>query len=272
MFCGGSSKNDRTDFHLEEGEELFYQIKGDMVLRVMEKEKVKDIVIREGEMFLLPPRIPHSPQRVADSIGLVIERERKPNETDGLRWYIPGTNQVLWEKFFHCFNLGTQLKPVIEECYASKAYRTKRANQEDGSVLKKDQVPINLDTSTELPPPIHFASWVAGAFESEDVLAPAKVSSASTKRLFQGQDFVVDVMVGAAHWDCSDLDGEQTVTNKTETYLYQMRGSTCLMVGGTQDVRLGESDMCVLPEGESFKAEGGAGALLLVLRWVEVQV
>lgn len=84
MIVGGP--NTRKDFHIEEGEEFFYQLKGDMRLDVMERGQKKGIHIREGHCFVLPPRVPHSPQRFADTIGLVIERERQEDEMDGLRW------------------------------------------------------------------------------------------------------------------------------------------------------------------------------------------
>ncbi|XP_030045364.1 3-hydroxyanthranilate 3,4-dioxygenase-like [Microcaecilia unicolor] len=83
MFVGGP--NQRKDYHIEEGEELFFQVKGDICLKIIQHDKHRDIYIREGEMFLLPARIPHSPQRFADTVGLVFERERLKTETDGLR-------------------------------------------------------------------------------------------------------------------------------------------------------------------------------------------
>ena len=72
MVVGGPNR--RKDFHIEEGEEFFYQVEGDITLRVMEDGKPIDIPIREGEIFLLPPRVPHSPQRGENTVGLVIER------------------------------------------------------------------------------------------------------------------------------------------------------------------------------------------------------
>lgn len=73
-----------------QGEELFYQLKGDMILKVREQNRFKDIHIREGEIFLLPGKIPHSPQRFSDTIGLVIERRRlKDVEYDCLRLVEP---------------------------------------------------------------------------------------------------------------------------------------------------------------------------------------
>src|SRR4051812_32922610 len=75
--------NSRTDFHINEGEEFFYQVEGNIVLKVMEKGKLVDVEIREGDIFLLPPRVPHSPQRPAGTVGLVLERKRLSGELDG---------------------------------------------------------------------------------------------------------------------------------------------------------------------------------------------
>ncbi|KAG7255005.1 hypothetical protein CRUP_006079 [Coryphaenoides rupestris] len=113
MFVGGP--NTRKDYHIEEGEEIFYQLKGDMCLKVVENGKHKDVHIKEGEMFLLPARIPHSPQREANTVGLVVERRRLLTETDCLRYYVEDSTELLFEKWFYCENLGTQLVPVIKE-------------------------------------------------------------------------------------------------------------------------------------------------------------
>ena len=124
IFVGGP--NDREDFHIEEGEELFYQIKGDMCVKIVENGKHKDIIIKQGEFFLLPAKVPHSPQRTANSVGLVIERRRLPNELDGVRWFIPNTVDPLYQKWFHCKDLGTELVPLIKEYFASNEYKTKQ--------------------------------------------------------------------------------------------------------------------------------------------------
>ena len=123
MIVGGP--NQRDDYHIEKGEELFFQLQGNMDLDIMDNNKFKRIRISQGEMFVLPPCIPHSPQRYANSIGLVFERVRYKEEYDALRWYIPNSNNILYEEIFTCTDLGTQLKPIIERYQQSTEYSTK---------------------------------------------------------------------------------------------------------------------------------------------------
>lgn len=117
MVVGGP--NARTDFHINESEELFYMVEGYMVLRVEEDGAVRDIPIREGEIFLLPANVPHSPQRGADSIGIVIERTRREGELDGVRWYCDACHNVLYEEFFALHDIVAQLRAVLEKYAAS---------------------------------------------------------------------------------------------------------------------------------------------------------
>lgn len=125
MVVGGP--NQRTDYHWDEGPEFFYQVEGEMVLRVQEDGRTRDIPIRAGEVFYLPPRIPHSPQRMPDSIGLVVERKRLPHELDGLLWYCERCNTKLYEEFFNLVNVETDFPPVFERFYRSVENRTCRA-------------------------------------------------------------------------------------------------------------------------------------------------
>ena len=122
MIVGGP--NARTDYHHDEGPEWFYQLEGEMVLRIQEDGAPRDIPIRAGEMFLLPPKVPHSPQRMPDSVGLVVERKRLAHERDGLMWYCPRCNRKLYEEYFHLRDIETDLPPVFERFYASSAHRT----------------------------------------------------------------------------------------------------------------------------------------------------
>ena len=128
MVVGGP--NARTDFHWDEGPEWFYQLEGEMVLRIQEHPdggagKVRDIPIRAGEIFLLPPRVPHSPQRpVAGSVGLVIERRRLAGELDGLLWYCESCNLKLYEEFFQLVDIEKDFPAVFERFYRSREART----------------------------------------------------------------------------------------------------------------------------------------------------
>ena len=111
MVVGGP--NTRKDYHIDEGEEFFYQLEGGMVLRIMKDGKPKDIEINQDEIFLLPPRIPHSPQRFENTIGLVIERKRRESELDGFQWYCDDCNELLYEKYFILKDIVTQLPPIF---------------------------------------------------------------------------------------------------------------------------------------------------------------
>jgi 3-hydroxyanthranilate 3,4-dioxygenase len=116
--------NSRTDYHHDEGPELFYQIEGDMLLKTVQDGKLVDVPIREGEIFLLPPRVPHSPQRFADTVGIVVERRRAPGELDGFMWFCPNCGAKLREEFLHVSDIVTDLPPVFERFYASENART----------------------------------------------------------------------------------------------------------------------------------------------------
>lgn len=122
MAIGGP--NNRKDYHDDPGEEFFYQLKGDMVLKVMENGTPRDIPIREGEVFLLPAHIHHSPQRVADTVGLVIERKRAANEQDGFLWYCEKCHTKLHEKYLPLKDIEKDLPVLFEQYWASTEHRT----------------------------------------------------------------------------------------------------------------------------------------------------
>jgi 3-hydroxyanthranilate 3,4-dioxygenase len=128
MAVGGP--NARRDFHVDPAEEFFHQIEGDMVLRVVKDGRINDVPIRAGEILLLPPRVPHSPQRPANSVGLVIERHRRSGELDGLQWYCEQCSNLLYEEFFALTDIETQFPPVFDRFYANADHRRcKRCGQ-----------------------------------------------------------------------------------------------------------------------------------------------
>ena len=116
--------NARTDYHVEEGPEFFYQLEGEMVLKIQENGTARDIPIKTGEMFYLPARVPHSPQRSAGGVGLVIERKRLSHEQDGLLWFCERCNHKLYEEFFPLENIERQFPAVFDRFYRSIEHRT----------------------------------------------------------------------------------------------------------------------------------------------------
>jgi 3-hydroxyanthranilate 3,4-dioxygenase len=123
MIVGGP--NARKDYHYNETEELFYQLEGDITVRIQEDGKPVDIDIKEGEMFLLPANTPHSPMRPANTVGLVIERVRKETEhKDGLMWFCDKCNTKLHESYFKLDNIEKDFIPRFKEYYGSEKMRT----------------------------------------------------------------------------------------------------------------------------------------------------
>ena len=130
MTVGGP--NARTDFHVNQSEEFFYQLEGQMVLKIMDNGKINDVPIKAGDIFLLPPNTPHSPQREAGSIGLVIERRRREGEMDGLQWYCEKCHSKLYEEFFKLTNIETQFPEVFERYYNSQHVNCKSCHHANG--------------------------------------------------------------------------------------------------------------------------------------------
>nr|ADO28268.1 3-hydroxyanthranilate 34-dioxygenase [Ictalurus furcatus] len=221
MFVGGP--NIRKDYHIEEGEELFYQIRGDMVLKVIENGKHKDVHIREGEMFLPPARIPHSPQRQANTVGLVVERRRLHSETDCLRYYVDNSTDILFERWFYCENLGTQLVPVIQEFMASKQHKTGKPDPAE---------PIK-------PPPYLLNTMnVMTPFCFKDLVEKQKPALVSRRPLDMfGTQFETEVMLFGP--------GEsETSKRASDGWIWQLEGSSSVSMNG-QDYNLSVGD-CLL--------------------------
>jgi 3-hydroxyanthranilate 3,4-dioxygenase len=122
MVVGGP--NSRKDYHFDEGEEFFFQLEGDLLVKIQEDGKSVDVPVREGEIFLLPPRVPHNPIRAAETVGLVIERRRRAGELDGLLWFCENCNAKLFEEYFVLTDIMTQFQGVFEKFYGDANLRT----------------------------------------------------------------------------------------------------------------------------------------------------
>lgn len=122
MVVGGP--NARDDYHIDEGPEFFYQLEGKMLLRTMQSGGRVDISIGEGDVLLLPPRVPHSPQRFADTVGLVVERKRLDQEFDGFIWYCDNCDEKLYEEYLDINDIVGQLPPIFDRFYSSAENRT----------------------------------------------------------------------------------------------------------------------------------------------------
>ncbi|HEX5649645.1 MAG TPA: 3-hydroxyanthranilate 3,4-dioxygenase [Steroidobacteraceae bacterium] len=132
MVVGGP--NARQDFHDDPGDEFFHQLEGDMLLRTMQDGRQVDVPIREGEVLLLPAHVPHSPQRYAGTVGLVVERKRRPGEVDGFLWFCERCGHPLYSEYLQVTDIEAQLPPVFERFWSDPAHTVCR---QCGSVLHR---------------------------------------------------------------------------------------------------------------------------------------
>lgn len=122
MVVGGP--NARKDYHYNESEEFFYQLEGNVKIKIQENGKAVEIELNEGDIFLLPPKMPHNPIRYKDTIGLVMERKRRYGEKDGLLWFCDNCNNKLYEEYFELNDITTQFQSVFKVFYGSLEHKT----------------------------------------------------------------------------------------------------------------------------------------------------
>jgi 3-hydroxyanthranilate 3,4-dioxygenase len=123
MIVGGP--NARKDYHYNETEELFYQLEGNITVKIQNNGKAEDIHLGPGDMFLCPPKVPHSPCRTEGSIGLVIERVREgKGYKDGLLWFCENCNNKLHETYFELHNIEKDFIPRFKDYYSNENLRT----------------------------------------------------------------------------------------------------------------------------------------------------
>jgi 3-hydroxyanthranilate 3,4-dioxygenase len=121
MVVGGP--NSRKDYHYNETEEFYYQLEGDIVVKIVDEGKFRDIHVKEGDIFLLPSRTPHSPRRGPNAIGLVMEVYRK-GQKDGFQWYCENCGNKLHEEKIDVNDIVKDLPIVMENFYSDTKART----------------------------------------------------------------------------------------------------------------------------------------------------
>lgn len=118
--------NARNDFHQTDSEEFFLQLKGDIVVRIIENGKIRDVPVREGETFWIPGGVPHSPTRPPNTLGMVIEMRRPPGELEHLQFYCEKCHALVYDKCFDCADIVEHFRQAMEDFWADPQLSTCR--------------------------------------------------------------------------------------------------------------------------------------------------
>ncbi|MGH7825451.1 MAG: 3-hydroxyanthranilate 3,4-dioxygenase [Candidatus Binatia bacterium] len=117
--------NTRLDFHIEPGDEFFYQVEGDMELHLKPPGERRQVVtIKEGEIFVCPGGLPHSPRRFENTWGLVIERERRAGEREEFSWFCERCDELVLSRAMDQGNIPAQVQRAYQEFNANQEVRT----------------------------------------------------------------------------------------------------------------------------------------------------
>jgi len=242
MFVGGP--NIRSDFHMEEGSEFFYQLKGTLNLGTVQQGSAKFLQINAGEVFLLPSRIPHSPRRSENSLGLVIERRRDPSEKDCLRWYVDDANckEILWERYFHCGKLERDLVPIVGEFQKSIEFETRIP----GENVVRSNPPLDQDFLSKVPDPFSLPKWI----ENHRV------------QLNQGESIPLFPDHPDKEFNILIIGGPSTQTKEFEyeTWLYQLEGDVSVKTDN-QTIELKSQDCLLIESGKPYLVERSKGSI-----------
>jgi len=251
MFVGGP--NTREDFHIEEGSEFFFQMRGNMFLPTIQNGRKRVVEIKEGHVFLLPSRVPHSPQRPeTGSLGLVIERERVQGESDALRYYSDFNlcKQVLWERHFRCTDLGKDLGPVVQSWKNSEEFTTRVPTA--ASVPSNPLVVSREDI--ELPDPFHLGDFVRAHEvelqqpDSKVVLFPDHVD----------KEFSISLCGPTTSLNRSSTPG-------LETFIYQVEGSCEIHLDNDQSITVTRDACFVIGAGMTYRCTRDTGSVSMVV-------
>jgi len=240
MWVGGP--NTRKDFHLEEGSEFFYQLRGDIEVVTVQRGERVAVPIRQGQVWCLPSRVPHSPQRPQEgSFGLVVERERAKDEMDGLIFFTDfeaSSPLVHWEQFFYCEDLGKDLPPVIGKY---RQFLTSEEGQQMAPQAPEAEEgrPVKQDRVTEIPAPFYLEDFIRD--NERELAAGAQLPLFGQSH--PDHEFRIFICGGPAEQAGNTWAGD--------TWIYQVRGSAELTVDGAT-VPLAEGCCCIVQPNVSF--------------------
>ncbi len=137
--------NRRNDFHTDPGDELFQQLRGTIRVDTRDPDgTITEHLVHEGELFVVPGGVPHSPRRPADTWGLVIERERRPGEIDAIAWYCPRCGAELFRRTFSLRDIETEVAAILRAFDAepeNRVCRTCGHHLEPAAEITLDQPP-----------------------------------------------------------------------------------------------------------------------------------
>ncbi len=179
IFVSGGP-NTRNDYHVNPTEELFYQLKGDIAVRLrpLDGSKPYDQIIREGELFLLPRWVPHRPQRPKGTVGLIVEFPRPEGQLDGLRWYCPACAELVHEARWQLKKIDEDLKIIMEDFWGGPADR--RTCRACGHVIQRAGE-ITLERG-KVRPGTKRASHTSGAKRAPATKKKAPAASRTSRK------------------------------------------------------------------------------------------
>ncbi|MHC4948565.1 MAG: 3-hydroxyanthranilate 3,4-dioxygenase [Planctomycetota bacterium] len=122
MVIGGP--NARNDFHKTDSEEYFFQLEGDIVVRIIEDGKMRDVPVREGETFFIPGGVPHAPTRPPGTVGVVVELRRPPGETEHQQFYCEKCNSLVHDQVFDCADIVEHFAQAMDDFWADPELST----------------------------------------------------------------------------------------------------------------------------------------------------
>ncbi|TKR95465.1 hypothetical protein L596_009631 [Steinernema carpocapsae] len=217
-----------------------------MVLKVVENGEFKNVEIKQGEIFLLPGRIEHSPQRYANTLGCVVERTRAETEFDCLRYFYGSPKERLWERWIHLTDVVQDLPPLIKEFFAGETSKTGKPD-ETSFVRAPNYEPINQ----KLDKPINLENFIDEHLKQlekgpVDIYDPNKYK---TQVMLYGQ-------------------GKHEVkASKGETLVFQQRGSSKITVDG-KTAEVETFHLARVDDGKGFELEMAKDVVAVVVKMV----